>query len=245
MPRPMLALAALALAAAPATADYITPDSVPHPLPSTFDGVMWSPVAEADFATTQYAALGLTFPVRVLTPQVTYATAVALVQGVNAWAAVLRYSFDDGTVSAGVTMDAVGVVVGDFTQPAGSVAVDLVLQGDAFLSVTAFRADGSSQSTFTNGGTGTHRFTLEGDGFVGFAAGASPDFTASADVPFAWGVAAVEVRPAVAQAVPEPGTIVLAALGALGLMARSCVVSAAHWGRGRPERCCSRWCRAR
>src|SRR3954451_7373140 len=125
MPRSLLALAALTLAAAPATATYITPASASHPPAATFDGSTWSPVAEADYVTTQYAALGLTFPVRVLTPQVTYATALASVQGVNVWAAVLRYGFDDGTSVSGVTMDGVGVVVGDFTQPADSVAVDL------------------------------------------------------------------------------------------------------------------------
>src|SRR3954452_21545470 len=104
MSRPLLALAALALAAAPATADYITPDSILRPPPATHAGASGTPVAEADYVTTQYASLGLVFPVRVLTSDVTYAAAVASVGGVNAWTAVLRYG--PGAYSA-LTMDGV------------------------------------------------------------------------------------------------------------------------------------------
>ena len=96
MPRSILALMALAVAAAPATADHITPDSIVRPPPATYPGIAGTPVNEHDYVTTQYAALGLVFPVRALTPQVTYATAVASVNGVDVWTAVLRSDFGAG-----------------------------------------------------------------------------------------------------------------------------------------------------
>src|SRR4051794_39251998 len=113
MPRSMLALAALTLAATTATADPITPDSLLRPPPATYPGVAGTPVDEADYVTTQYADLGVVFPVRALSPQVSYATAVASVEGVNVWAAVLRSDFGAGASSA-LTMDGVGVVMGAF-----------------------------------------------------------------------------------------------------------------------------------
>ena len=146
MSRFMIALAALALVATPAIADYITPDSIPNPPPaSTHDGVGWTPVGQADYVTIQYADL-VFFPVRVLTPEVTSATAIASVSGVNVWTAVLSYGV--GASSGVPTMDFLGHVVGTFTQPVDSVSVDVVLQGRwMFGGLSALRADGSSCSS--------------------------------------------------------------------------------------------------
>src|SRR5262245_40036360 len=107
MPRPLLAPASLTLAAAPATADYIAPDSILRPPPATHAGVSEALVTEADYVTDPYAGLGLIYPVRVLTSNVTYAAAVAIVGGVNVWTALLRYGSGAGAVSA-LTMDVVG-----------------------------------------------------------------------------------------------------------------------------------------
>jgi hypothetical protein len=218
MPRSVLALAAFILAAAPATAGYITPDSIVRPPPATYAGVAGTSVAESDYATTQYAGLGIVFPVRVLTPNVTYATAVASVNGVNTWASVLRYSFGAGATSA-LTMDGLGTVTGDFTHPTSSVAVDLIWQGNALGILSAFRADGSwVDSSVLDAGTGAHRLSLSGDGLTEFSASVVPDLGSTDTFPFAWGVVGVEIPGVPPQRTPEPGAFVLAALGMLGLV---------------------------
>jgi hypothetical protein len=200
----MLALAAIALAVAPTTADYITPDSILRPPLATYAGVAGTSVDEGDYVTTQYAGLGIIFPMRVLTPQVTYATAVASVEGVNVWAPVLRSDFGGG-VSSVLAMDAIGNVTGTFAKPTASVTVDLVWQGNATGSPAAFRADGSSLFTSVEGGTGTHRLTLEGGELVSFGVGGFPDLGPPGDPPFAWGVAAVQFPGGPVQTAPEPG----------------------------------------
>ena len=117
-------------------------------------------------------------------------------------------------------MDSVGNVLGAFTRATDSVAVDLVWQGKATGWLAAFRADGSFVDTSVDGGTGTHRLTLDGGGFVEFGAGVFPDFMAPGPPPFAWGVAGVEISNQPVHTAPEPGALVLAGLGVLGLIAR-------------------------
>jgi len=226
MPKPLLALAALVVAAGTVNADYLTPDSILRPPPATYPGDGSTPVNQADYVTTQYAALGLLFPVRELSPTVTYTTAVASVNGVNAWAPVLTTG-PGITFPGGLAMDAVGIVVGDFNHPVASVAVDLALQGNARAWLTGFRGDGSSVFASVDATTGLHHLSVDGGGFVEFSAGVFPnlsippiselpvDFS-----PFAWGVAGVDIPGRPVFTVPEPGSLVLAALGALGLLAR-------------------------
>jgi hypothetical protein len=217
MPRPFLALAALILAAVPATAGYITPDSIVRPPPATYPGVAGAPVAESDYVTTQYAGLGIVFPVRVLTPNVTYTTAIASVNGVNTWASVLRYSVGAGVTSM-LTMDGLGTVTGDFTRPTTSVAVDMVWQGNALGILSAFRADGGSADSVLDAGTGAHRLSVSGNGLTEFSASVVPDLGSTDTSPFAWGVVGVETPGVPTQTTPEPGAFVLAAMGLLGLV---------------------------
>jgi hypothetical protein len=216
MPRPLLALAVSLVAAVPATAAYITPDSIVRPPPTTYPGVAGTPVAESDYVTTQYAGLGVVFPLRVLTPNVTYATAIASVNGVNVWAGVLRYDTGGGATSS-LTMDALGNVTGDFIHATSSVAVDFVWEGSALGILSAFRADGSTEDAVLDAGTGTYRLSLGGGGFTWFSASVTPDLGDVGTRPFAWGVAGVEIPGAPTPTAPEPGALALAVTGMLGL----------------------------
>jgi hypothetical protein len=216
MPRPLLALAASLLAAVPATAAYITPDSIVRPPPATYPGVAGTPVAESDYVTTQYAGLGVVFPVRVLTPNVTYATAIASVNGVNVWAGLLRYDTSAGATGS-LTMDALGSVTGNFIHPTSSVAVDFVWEGSALGILSAFRADGSVEDAVLDAGTGSHRLSLSGGGFTWFSASVTPDLGDVGTRPFAWGVARVEIPGIPKPTAPEPGALAIALTGILGL----------------------------
>src|SRR5262249_27031957 len=82
----------LGLAARPARAALITPDSILRPPPAAVGSANLTPITSAaDLVNTQYAALGLTFPAAPGTvPGLGPATAITSIGGVAVWAPASR-----------------------------------------------------------------------------------------------------------------------------------------------------------
>src|SRR5262245_17877212 len=172
MLRSILALAGLAVAAANASADYVTPDSILWPPQATYPGTEGTPVDRADWVTTQYSSLGLTFPTMAITPEIAYGTGVASVQGANVWSPLVS-SFDGPGHSVSKLGFLAGFVEVGLTRPADSLAVDVVWAGTAeWFDVVAYTANNGCFSIQMEGGTGPRRISLAGGeaggGFVSF-----------------------------------------------------------------------------
>jgi len=217
------------LAVPTAWADVITPDSIAKPPPAVgwADGTR---VYANNLVTAQYAGLGLDFA---------RGAAITRLNGVNVWAPtqpvpqpfvriipggpplpfpVARISYN-GTWAGGNF-----VVPGTLT-PTTSSSVTLEIVGRP-VGVGFFNPSGGLLGTATVGGMGPHggelyTFTRSGiSSFSVFAPVIDPPLgVASPTVAFnpAWGVAEVSFTPAHA---PEPSSLVLVGLGALGLAAR-------------------------
>lgn len=190
-----------------ARAEMITPDSIPNP-PNAVGSASGTPISMNNMVTTQYAGLGMNFNDPVITS----------LKGVPVWVSV---NYPAG-VNVGPTVDyALSSVGGSFQVPGttkgihpSSVTFDLIgnpgtpkflVGGDIGLPLNI-----TPVSQSTPGPDGGHLWTVTGPGiysvYVSSTANNSP-----------WGVSEVSFTPATA---PEPSSLVLAALGTLGLAAR-------------------------
>jgi hypothetical protein len=236
--RARLGLAACAwfTLAAGARAELITPDSIRRPPPGTLPAVAGAPVAPADVVSSQYAALGLLFPIRQVAPDTAYATVITNVGGTDVWAGAFQFGAGGGPNTV-LSFDALSFVAGAFVRPGplngpvttGSFSMELVTSGAAMLSVMGADANGNPTFTSLNvSGPGRTWLTVTAPALEFFGADAFQPVTDPLPGPVApplvWGVAAVRFVPDGAQTAPEPSSLALAALGALGLAARA-------WGR--------------
>jgi hypothetical protein len=217
--------AVLTMAAEEVQADVITPASITHP-PGAVGWANGTPVYANNLVTTQYAGLGLNYA---------SGAAITNLNGVNVWAPtepllrplirtipggpplpfpVVRISYNGTWGGASFVQPG--------TQTAASVSsVTLEILGRP-VTVDLFNAQGKLMGTASLGGMGLHGgqlYTFTGSGISSFSVVApviDPPRGAMAINP-AWGVAEVSFTPA---HTPEPSSLILAGLGALGVAAR-------------------------
>jgi len=221
--------AVLTMAAEEVRADVITPASIAHP-PAAAGWANGTPVYTNNLVTTQYAGLGLNFA---------SGAAITNVNGVNVWApteSLLRplsriiaggppLHFPVARISYNGTWGGASFVQPGTQMPPTVSSVTLEILGRP-VTVDVFNAQGQLMGAASQGGTGLHGgqlYTFTGSGISSFSVLAPvidpPPGAASPTMAInpAWGVAEVSFTPAHA---PEPSSLILAGLGALGLAAR-------------------------
>jgi hypothetical protein len=222
-------LVAILTVATEARADIITPDSIAHP-PGPVRWTNGTPVYANNLVTSQYAGLGLNF---------TASAAITSLNGVNVWAPtqpllqpLIRtvpggppLPFPVARISYNGPWDGA-----NFLQPGTHTlttvsSVTLEILGRP-VGVDLFNAQGQLMGAASLGGTGLHGgrlYTFTGSGISSFSVFAPvidpPPGAASPTMAInpAWGVAEVSFTPAHA---PEPSSLILAGLGALGVVGR-------------------------
>lgn len=221
------------LASPVARAEMITPNSISNP-PSTVGSANSTPVFVSNFVTTQYAGLGLNF---------SSGAAITNMNGVSVWAPTEMLAEPDSRIAGAPPPNLPAAQLSyygrwsgvSFVQPgtlksaaATSLALEIIGQQNLAISVTyagskvpvAIPTSGRIASE-ANGGV---LYTIPaGPGITSFSIYAPPPILPpgqahpAALINPAWGVASVSFTTATA---PEPSSLVLAGLGALGLAAR-------------------------
>jgi hypothetical protein len=216
--------AVLTMAAEEVRADVITPSSIANP-PGAVGWANGTPVYANNLVTAQYAGLGLNF---------TAGAAITNLNGVNVWAPTEPLlqplfrtipggppPFPVARISYNGTWGGASFVQPGTQTPSTVSSVTLEILGRP-VTIDLFNAQGQLMGTASLGGTGLHGgqlYTFTGSGISSFSIFAPvivPPPGAMAINP-AWGVAEVSFTPAHA---PEPSSLILAGLGALGLAAR-------------------------
>jgi len=221
--------AVLTMAAEEVRADVITPASIAHP-PAAVGWANGTPIYANNLVTAQYAGLGLNF---------TGGAAITNLNGVNVWAPteplqqpLIRsipggppLHFPVARVSYNGTWGGASFVQPGTQTPTTVSSVTLEILGRP-VTVDLFNAQGQLMSAASLGGTGLHGgqlYTFTGSAISSFSVFAPvidpPPGAASPTMAInpAWGVAEVSFTPAHA---PEPSSLILAGLGALGLATR-------------------------
>jgi|SRR5579884_1132105 len=184
-----------------AQAGMITPDSIPNP-PSAVDSANGTPVFSNNLVTTQYAGVGLNFFDR---------AAVTRLNGISVW------------VPTGVTVSNAALagridyawgVGGNFLSPGsfnpGTVSsLSVTILGGAGVSVYGLHNQILNIAPSISSTADAQVWTFNAPGISSFST--IPPISGQ------WGVAEVTFTPASA---PEPSSLVLAGLGALGLATR-------------------------
>lgn len=193
---------AFVLSAAAARADLIAPNSISDS-PNAVASSGGTPVYANNLVTTQYDGLGLRF---------VNGTAITQLNNTPVWAPITLTPHP--TIS--YTFWGVGM---NFVSPGSlrsttvtSLTVDTIgLTGTPDLVVDSlYGRQLNIDPVVQPGPDGSQMWTFNGSGIGSFGVSPSPSQNG------AWGVAAVSVTPATA---PEPSSLVLAGLGALGLVA--------------------------
>ena len=221
---------AFALAAPLARGSLITPDSIPNP-PSAVGSANGSPVAMNNLVTTQYTGLGFTF--------FNGGTALTSLNGIAVWAPVqpLGIAIKDPFPPPNLPWGKINYYTPWYGGNINSLATRNPMTVSS-LTVTTIGNPGSlSLAVFGRnpqplnitplvqsipGSNGEETWTFTGSGIYGFTASeAVIDAPGLGKMPVnpAWGVAAISFTPSIGQS-PEPSSLVLAALGALGLAGR-------------------------
>jgi hypothetical protein len=207
-----------------ARAGMITPDSIPNP-PSSVASAQGTPVYTNNFVIGQYSGLGLVFP---------RGSALTQLNGMSVWAPVSPPPKLAGPSSSGSASGSIGSIayawslLGRFVLP-GSLNPTAVSSltvgtlGNPSLSMSVYGLNGQRLNIIPVIGSiaGVHDWTFTGRGISSFFAtvvpppggGAHPGAITNP----AWGVAGVSFTPVSG---PEPSSLVLAGLGALGLVTR-------------------------
>ena len=221
---------AFGLATSAARAEMITPNSIHNP-PGAVGSANGTPVYASNLVNSQYMGLGLGF--------VNNWTAITSLNGVPVWAPVGAIVNPDVRISGGPPVNfPVGAInyssswygasLNSFVTrnpiTVSSLTVETV--GNlGFLSLGVFGRNGLPlnivpvvQSVPGSNGEEIWRFT--GSGIYGIYAAIPPGTAVPAhETDSAWGVASVSFTPPTGQT-PEPSSLVLAGLGALGLAVR-------------------------
>jgi hypothetical protein len=212
------ALAAFVFAASATRAEWITPDSIPNP-PAAVGSAGGTPVPSGNLVATQYSGLGLNF---------TYA-AITQLSGAAVWAPVDPQAmpasrvvggppgpFPPPQISYGPWMPGGNFVVPGTLKPTSVYTMTLEIVGRPVM-VDAWSLHGQALGSVGPDGIGPHGgnlYTLSGGGISSFDVFVPVMDPPDTNYP-AWGIAAVSFANN-----PEPSSLVLAGLGALGLAAR-------------------------
>jgi hypothetical protein len=212
--RPLLALTAVLALAGPLSADVITPDAILRPPPGNVGSAQGSIITSLDnLVTTQYATHGLIFPAVLGSPPGTGpAVAITSLGGVNVWAPAGRTE----AMPFPAVLDYRNSITGQLVKPVNSLTLEVIGVSGGMLSALDSTDHLLGTSWFGNH-TGPHGGTLLTVNAVGISAFTitPPLLPLAFPQPQPWGVAEVAFTPA--PHAPEPGTLLLALLGALGL----------------------------
>lgn len=234
---------AFGLAVSTARAEMITPDSISNP-PSAVGSANGTSVYATSLVTTQYAGWGLNF---------SSGAAITSLNGLNVWAPTTELIAEPASRIAGgppptfpsAMVSYYSTMTGSFVSPGSlspttvsSLSVDIV--GHPWLMINVYGRNGQQLDITPVIGSlaGAQVWTFTGAGISSFST-----VEAVMDPPGlvnpAWGVASVSVTLAAA---PEPSSLVLAALGALGLAARCVCARAARFHRALGSALTARLC---
>lgn len=231
--RRWFALAAVFSFLAPsARAEMITPDSIPNP-PAAVGSANGTSVYAGNLVSTQYMGSGLSFG--------NSPTAITRLNGIPVWAPVSPVDIPGVRLSGGPSVNSPVGAINYFAPWSGAYLNSLTTRNPITVSSLTVETVGhpgffSLHVYGRNGlplnitpvvrsipGTNDERiWTFTGAGIGSFSAAVAvpPGFAKSAMPIYApWGVAAVSFTPPAGQT-PEPSSLVLAGLGALGLAAR-------------------------
>ncbi len=209
------------LGVAPARADVITPDSIPHPPPTLPNYVNHAPIpSPAYVVSNQYAGQGLQFPALSVNVDTKLAVEVSTLGGAAVW--VPGYQSAAPPWQGTITYD--GIIV-QFVKPgsntattASSVTVEVINQSAIAIEMNALNPLGKDiGETITSGGTGPHGgelLTLSAPDIREVVVGFVPNGDNPSSGP--WGIAGIEFTPTAASA-PEPCGLALAAMGMAAL----------------------------
>jgi hypothetical protein len=214
------ALAAFGFAASAAQAEWITPDSIPNP-PAAVASANGTPAYADNLVWTQYGRFGLEFT----TPW----NAITHLNGVPVWAPVGMppYGYSWGKINYYAQWYGAYLYGMKGRMTVSSLTVETI-KNSGQLSLWVIGQESNQPLKITPtvqsvpGSNGEEIWNFKGSGIYGVAAILTPPPVAvgsSTSVNPAWGVAAISFDPPPGQ-VPEPSSLVLAGLGALGLAAR-------------------------
>ena len=242
-------LAAAAFSSSAARADLITPDSIASP-PAVSPAAQGAAIVPGGWVTNQYQGVGLIFTSQMTGVDSGYGTALVRVNGSTVWTTA---GYSDAGLLGGVDFNAPSAVAADLVAPgtttpavSDSVRVDFLSAGPLAVSLGAYDKNGN-QVAFTTAliAAGNTPISLGGAGITSIRATAyqpvidppgGVDPSPGAQPPFAWGVRSVAWANA-----PEPGGLVLAGLGIVGLIAYAwkrrppCLALPAVGGNPRPH----------
>jgi hypothetical protein len=218
---------AISITAPAARAELITSDSIPNP-PSAVSSANGTPVSTGNAVIGQYSGFGLLFP---------WETAITRLNGVSVWAPVNSPADQTGQLSKGAIIYHEGWgVLGRIVRPislnpttVSSLTVKILGSSSVSVHVYGYGPNGHLLNITPSVGSiaGEQDWTFSGPGIGSFYA--TQDATSSSP----WGVAAASLAPApTPEPLPEPGGLVLAGLGALGLASR--LDWRRNWRRARP-----------
>jgi hypothetical protein len=205
-------------AASAARADLITPDSIPNP-PAAVASADGTPVPSGSLVTTQYTGLGLNFT----------DAAITRLNGATVWVPVDPQAmpassavgwppgpFPPPQISYGPWIPGGNFVVPGTTKPTSVYSMTLEIVGRSVV-VDAWGLHGVAVGAVGPNGIGPHGgslYTLSGGNISAFDVFVPVMDPPDTNYP-AWGIASVSFTNH-----PEPSSLVLAGLGALGLAAR-------------------------
>lgn len=197
-----------------AQADMITPNSIPSP-PIFVSSANGTPLYGGNYVTTQYSGLGLNYP---------WQSAITRLDGISVWAPVSPPSDLPGQSSRGTIDYSHGSVFGTIVSPislnpttVSSLTVGILGSPSASVSVYGYGPNGRLLylTPHIQSIAGVQDWTFTGPGIGSFFAAQS----ATNSQP--WGVAEVSLTPApTPEPAPEPTGLILAGLGALGMVTR-------------------------
>jgi hypothetical protein len=189
---------AFSLAASAARAEMITPDSIPNP-PNAVASTQGTPVYLNNLVTTQYAGMGLSLS----------GAAISRLNGISVWAPI--------GIAVGVPVGAINYawgLGGNFLSPGSSKPTTLTSLSVTIVGDASVTADGLNNQIITpkiSATKGVQVWNFNAPGIIAFSGYSNDPNTSS------WGIAQVSFTPATA---PEPSSLLLAGLGALGMAAR-------------------------